>query len=136
MSYIFIPDVGELTREEYDAYRAAKEYDERLVFSWNPDGQDYVLYIKTDMSDGMPRLKKVLGFGRECPSPDKIKETLYESDGWKHGDKVLREMDAREKTRTKNSTMVREAIAEEAAVRIEHTLRRDGKSPIIKSLRK
>ena len=84
----------------------------------------------------MPRLKRVLGMGRTCPTPDQVVKTLYEADGWKHGDKILRDMDAREASRKAASKAIRDELSGEAAERIEKVLRDDGKSPVIKSFRK
>lgn len=136
MAYFYDPDAGELSKEEFASYRAAKQYDDRLVFKFNPENQDYIIQIRTDQSDGMPRLKTVLGFGRKLPTPDEVTKTLDGADGWKHGDRVLREMDEREAQRKKNNQWLRDEIAGEAAERMEKVLRRDGRSPIVKSLPK
>lgn len=136
MSYYYDHDAGDMDKDHFLAWSAAKKYDDRLVLKFNPEGQDYVIYIKTDMSDGMPRLKAVLGFGKRCPSPDEVVKTLYNADGWKHGDRVLKEMDAREAQRKANNQWLRDEVAGEAAQRIEKVLRQDGKSPVIKSLPK
>jgi len=92
MSYFYDPETGEMDKDLFYAWKAAKNYDDRLVLKFNPEGQDYVMYVKTDMSDGMPRLKAVLGFGKTCPTADEVVKTLYNADGWKHGDRVLREI--------------------------------------------
>jgi hypothetical protein len=136
MSYFYDPETGEMDKDLFYAWKAAKNYDDRLVLKFNPEGQDYVMYVKTDMSDGMPRLKAVLGFGKTCPTADEVVKTLYNADGWKHGDRVLKEMDAREATRKKNNQWLRNEVASEAAERIEKVLRDEGKSPIVKSLPK
>lgn len=136
MAYFYDLEAGELSKEEYLCWKAAKDYDARLVFKFNPPNGDYILQVRTDMSDGMPRLKTVLGFGKRLPTPDEVTKTLYESDGWRHGDRVLREMDAREAVKKKNNEWLRSEIAGEAAERIEKVMRRDGKSPVIKSLPK
>lgn len=137
MPYMYSKDGTPLqSKEHYLAFNAAYEYDDRLRLMFNEQGRDYVIFIRTDGSDGMPPLKAVLGFGSEVPSPDKVRETLYNADGWKHGDRVLREMDAREAQKKRNNEWLRSEIAGEAAERIEKVMRRDGKSPVIKSLPK
>lgn len=133
MSYFYDPDTGEMDKDHYYSWKAAKQYDDRLILRFNPAGGDYIIQIRTDMSDGMPRLKTVLGFGKKLPTPDEVTKALYESDGWKHGDRVLREMDEREAVKKKNNQWLRDEIAGDAAERIEKVLRKDGKSPVVKS---
>lgn len=136
MSYYYDADAGDMTKEHFLSWKTARQYDDRLVLKFNPAGGDWIIQIKTNMSDGMPRLKTVLGFGPRLPTPDEVTKVLYESDGWRHGDKVLRDMDAREAAKKRNNQWLRDEVAGEAAERIEKVLRADGKSPVIKSLRK
>lgn len=137
MPYMYSKDGTPLqSKEHYLAYQAAYEYDDRLRLLYNEQGRDYVIFIRTDGSDGMPPLKAVLGFGTEVPNPDKVRETLYNADGWKHGDRVLKEMDEREAVKKRQNQWLRDEIAGDAAERIEKVMRVDGNSPIIKSFSK
>lgn len=135
-SYMFLPEVGSVTKEEFLAFKAAKDYDERLLFMRNPKNGEYAVFVKTDRSDGQPPLRPVLGFGREVPSPDAIRERLWNADTWRHGKSILDEMDRKKKQHDAENEWVRSNAAEESAERIEHVLRQNGMSPVIKSLPK
>lgn len=134
---MYLPDIEHpLSKDEYEVYKVCKQYDDRLLFKRHPENGDYVIFVYTDMSDGMPRLKPVLGFGKTLPTPDHVRKTIYEADTWRHGDRILREMDARKAAYDRNSAMIREAAAAETAEKLEHAVRSRGDSPVIKSLGK
>jgi hypothetical protein len=136
MAKFFIPGLGNVTRDEFLAHRACQDYDTRLSFKKNPKNGQYAIFVKLERGNewGVPE-KPVLGFGYEVPNPDEVRAKIYNADTWRHGQRHLDEMDARNAARKKESEMIRDAAAGDSAERIEKVLRRDGKSPIIKSLR-
>jgi hypothetical protein len=134
---MYVPGVGDLTKEEYLAHKAASEYDDRLSFKRNPFDGQYAIFVKLDRHDvsKLPE-KPVLGFGYKVPSPDEVKMKILEADTWKHGQKILDDMDARKAAHDKANEDIRVAARDESAERIEKHLRKQGLSPTIKSLRK
>lgn len=136
MAKFFIPGLGNVTRDEFLAHRACQDYDSRLTFKKNPKNGQYAIFVQLERNNewGVPE-KPVLGFGYTVPHPDLVREKIYNADTWQHGQRHLDEMDARNDAIRKQSEMIRVAARDESAERLEKVLRRDGKSPVIKSLR-
>jgi hypothetical protein len=130
---IYIPGHGEMSWEEIRVDRAVREYDERLFFARNADTWDWCVYIK------MPRPEPaypVLGFGQNIPSVDVVMEKLYNADTMRHGWQIFDDVQRSQQDYKKALRVKADEATEDSAERIEHLLRRHGKSPVIKSLAK
>jgi|LakMenEpi03Aug12_release.lakeMendotaPanAssembly.Ray.scaffolds.fasta_scaffold438218_2 hypothetical protein len=129
MSSIYIPGRGELTWEQIRIDRAVKEYDERLFFARNAVTGDWCVYIK--MPFGEPPFP-VLGFGATTPPVNVILERLKKGDTLKNGEKIYNGiLKSQEDYRKKFVSNADEARDESVEV-VEHFLRKNGKSPVIK----
>lgn len=88
---IWLPGEGVVSLDIKRAQRTVKEYDERLELAQHEVTRDWVVFIK--LANGM--LYPVLGFGKNVPSPDALKERLYKSDTLRHGSKILDDVNRR-----------------------------------------
>ena len=137
---ILVPGRGLVNVAAMRADEAAREYDERLNFGFNPTNGDWCVFIKLPRDyeyapyfiEGNP-VAIVLGFGRDnIPSPERIKQRLWETDSYRHGDQLLKNLnEANEKLKKEQAEKVDEQI-QEAAERAEHALRHMGESPVTK----
>lgn len=130
---ILVPGRGLVNVDADRVNTAVQEYDEHLRFGFNQTNGDWVIYRKLPRDfefapyyiEGEPMLP-VLGFGREIPSPEFALKRLYETDAWRHGQKIydnlLRE---NEKIKAEQEEKFQEELTE-AAERMEHALRYTG----------
>jgi hypothetical protein len=122
--------------KDYRAYkvdRAVREHDERLMFARNPDTNDWCIFIRMPGDrDPFP----VIGFQNTIPEPHEAIAKLNAGDTRKHGDRLLLEARRADEERRKALDYVSEQAASESVEHVEHLMRKHGKSPIIKSVRK
>ena len=130
---LFIPGQGMVDTRVYRVDAAVKAYDSRLMFGQHPETGDYCVFVE------LPRPNEpypVIGFGSEVPDPDKVVERLQRADTMRNGDAIYREVVRSQESYRKDLEYKTDQAGEESAEVIEHFMRREGKSPVIKSLRK
>lgn len=130
---IYIPGRGSVDSDVYKVDVAVRKYNDRLSFGLNEDTQEYCVFMR------MPRPEPdlpILGFGRMVPHPDAACKKLWESDTMIHGDKILNDI---LKSQEDYKNMLRynsNQASADSAERVEHLMRMNGDSPVIKSTRK
>lgn len=126
---ILVPGQGIVNVDAMRVDTAVREYDERLRFGYNPTNQDWIIYIALPRDyegahyhiDGTP-VMPVLGFGDRIPAPSEATRKLYETDAWRHGNKLYDKMlSDNEEQKRRNAEAMEEEIAE-AQERIEHAM--------------
>lgn len=130
---LFIPGQGMVDTRVYRVDAAVKAYDSRLMFGQHPETGDYCVFVE------LPRPNEpypVIGFGQEVPDPDKVVERLQRADTMRNGDAIYRDVVKSQEAYRKGLEYQTDQAGEESAEVIEHFMRREGKSPVIKSLRK
>ena len=130
---IYIPGRGSVDSGVYKVDAAVRQYNERLSFGLNEDTQEYCIFMR--MPHPEPTLP-ILGFGREVPHPDVACKKLWESDTMIHGDKILKDI---LKSQDEYKKMLRynsDQASADSAERVEHLMRMNGDSPVIKSFSK
>jgi hypothetical protein len=127
---VWTPD-GMRDSEEYKVDVAVKEYDERLSFGLFQG--DYVVSIAVGPSDPP---YPIFNFGRICPLPHEVVERLYSADAIRHGEQILKDLNAHnlkiETEIDKSSDDATEALAEA----IESAMHRRGELRYSRSLPK
>lgn len=121
---ILVPGQGIVNMDALRVDTAVREYDERLRFGYNPVNQDWIVYIALPRDyvgahyhiDGEP-VMPVLGFGGRIPAPSEATRKLYETDAWRHGNKLYEKM-------LKHNEQVRKQQAEEAEAEIAEAVER------------
>ncbi len=96
---ILVPGRGLVNLDALIVDRAVKEYDERLSFGYNPQNEDWVVYIKLprDYQGAWYQIEgenvmPVLGVGKGVPSPEIVTRKLYETDAWRNGEEMYNNM--------------------------------------------
>ena len=126
---ILVPGRGLVNVEAMRVDTAVREYDERLRFGYNPTNQDWIVYIALPRDyvgahyhiDNEP-VMPVLGFGGRIPAPSEATRKLYETDAWRHGNKLYNRMlEENEKLHKKRQEEADAEIAE-AVERAEHAI--------------
>lgn len=130
---LFIPNQGVVDSRAYLVDAAVKQYDERLMFSRNADTGDWCVFI--DMPRPEPPYP-VLGFGDDIPDPEIVVDRLRRGDTLRSGDRIYNEIvKSQEAYRSSLKYNADQAVDESVEV-IEHFMRKEGKSPIVKSFSK
>ena len=130
---IYIPGRGSVDSGVYKVDAAVRKYNERLSFKLNEDTQEYCIYMR------MPRPEPdlpILGFGREVPHPDAACKKLWESDTMIHGDKILNDILKSQEEYKAALRYNSDQASADSAERVEHLMRKNGDSPVIKSFSK
>ena len=130
---IYIPGRGSVDSDVYKVDAAVRQYNERLSFGLNEDTQDYCIFMR------MPRPEPdlpILGFGREVPHPDAACKKLWESDTMIHGDKILNDILKSQEEFKNAKRYAADQASADSAERVEHLMRMNGDSPVIKSFSK
>lgn len=126
---ILVPGKGLVNMDALRVDTAVREYDERLRFGYNPVNQDWIVYIALPRDyvgahyhiDGEP-VMPVLGFGGRIPAPSEATRKLYETDAWRHGNKLYKKMLADNAKLKKQRDEEHEAEIEEAVERAAHAI--------------
>lgn len=130
---IWIPGKGEYDIRVWRVDNAVREYNERLMFGRNEDTGDWCVFIKVPAPE--PPVA-VLGFGSEIPEPEAAIKRLYEADTARHGMKIYDAIVKSQEDFKKQYRYHADQASEESAEVLEHFLRKNGKSPVIKSYSK
>ena len=130
---IYIPGRGSVDSDVYKVDAAVRQYNERLSFGLNEDTQDYCIFMR--MPHPEPTLP-ILGFGREVPHPDAACKKLWESDTMIHGDKILNDILKSQEEYKAALRYNSDQASADSAERVEHLMRMNGDSPVIKSFSK
>lgn len=139
MQEILIPGKGLVSTEALKVDAAVKEYDELLHFGFNPANEDWCIYRKLPRDfkeapyyiDGEPVII-VLGFQDKIPTPFQAVKRLWETDALRHGDALLKRMNAENECLKKEQDEKFEEVTQEVAERAEFALRQQGESPVVK----
>lgn len=126
---ILVPGRGIVNVAAMRVDAAVREYDERLRFGYNPTNEDWIVYIALPRDyegahyhiDGEP-VMPVLGVGREIPPPSVVTRRLYETDAWRHGNKLYDKMLAENERQKKINQEEADAEIAEAVERAEHAI--------------
>lgn len=130
---LFIPGQGMVDSKAYRVDAAVKSYDSRLRFERNLDTGDWCVFIE------MPRPEPpypVIGFGKEIPEPDVVVERIKRGDTMRTGNTIYNDIVKSQEKFRKMQEYASDQAGEESAEVIEHFMRKEGKSPIIKILPK
>ena len=130
---LFIPGQGTVDSRVYMIDAALKEYDSRLKFDRNQDTGDWCVFIE------MPRPEPpypVIGFGDNIPDASIVLDRVKRGDTMRTGNTIYRDIVRSQEKFRANQDYKTDQAGEESAEVIEHFMRREGKSPVIKSLRK
>lgn len=130
---LFIPGQGMVDSRVYKVDAAVKAYDSRLMFGKHPESGDYCVFIE------LPRPAEpypVIGFGQEIPEPSRVVERLQRADTMRNGEAIYKDMIRSQKAYRDNLEYNTDQAGEESAEVIEHFMRKEGKSPVVKSLSK
>jgi hypothetical protein len=123
---------GSTNYAAYRVDRAVSAYDERLMFGLNEDTGDWCVFVR------MPSPQEpfpLLGF-QSIPEPDDVMVMVKEAHLVRNKEKIWKEIiDSQEKYRAELKYKGDQASEESAEV-VEHFLRQNGKSPVVKSLPK
>lgn len=130
---LFIPGQGMVDTRVYMVDAAVKKYDSRLMFGQHPDTGDYCVFIELPRPD---QPYPVFGFGQEVPEVSVVLERLKQADTMRNGERIYNDMIKSQEQYRKNLEYKTDQAGEESAEVIEHFMRMEGKSPIVKSLRK
>jgi len=130
---IYIPGRGSVDSSVYKVDAAVRQYNERLSFGLNEDTQEYCIFMR--MPHPEPVLP-ILGFGREVPHPDAACKKLWESDTMIHGDKILNDILKSQEEYKAALRYNSDQASADSAERVEHLMRMNGDSPVIKSFSK
>lgn len=130
---LFIPGQGIVDSRVYKVDAAVKQHDKRLMFSRHPESGDYCVFIE------LPRPAEpypIFGFGSEVPEPSVVLERLKKADTMRNGEAIYKDMIRSQEAYRKGLEYNSDQAGEESAEVVEHFMRKEGKSPVIKSLRK
>lgn len=130
---LFIPGQGMVDSRVYTINSKLKEYDSRLMFSKHPETGDWCVFIE------MPRPEEpypVIGFGDSIPDANMILERVKQGDTMRTGNTIYRDIVKSQERFRKSQEYAADQAGEESAEVIEHFMRKEGKSPIIKSFSK
>lgn len=130
---IYIPGRGSVDSGVYKVDAAVRQYNERLSFKLNEDTGDYCIFMR--MPHPEPDLP-ILGFGRTIPHPDEACKKLWESDTMIHGDKILNDILKSQEDFKNAKRYAADQASADSAERVEHLMRKNGDSPVIKSFSK
>lgn len=133
MSTLWIPGKGEYDVRAYRVDKAVREYNERLSFERNPDTGDWCVFIRMPSPEPPVAL---MGFHDQIPDPEHVVKRLYESDSLRHGEKILNDIIKTQERFKAHKQYIADEASGDSAERIEHMMRKHGKSPVIKSLPK
>jgi hypothetical protein len=87
---LYIPGQGMVDFTLRRAMKAVSDYDDRLILAKHEHTGDWVAFIQL----GPDRMFPVVGFGKELPHPDDVRRVLERADTHRHGDKILRDIQA------------------------------------------
>jgi hypothetical protein len=130
---IYIPGRGSVDSDVYKVDRAVNQYNDRLSFEFNEAGQDYCIFMRMPYPEN-PVV--ILGFGDRVPHPDEACKRLWESDTMRHGDKILNDILKSQEEFKNAKRYAADQASSDSAERVEHLMRKNGDSPVIKSTRK
>lgn len=129
MTQIYTASGGTLDFDAARIDKAVRAYDENLRFGFNPENQDYILYVVMPRSfdshyriEGEP-VYPIIGFGKEMPTEDHVITRLQAADVRKRGIDVYRALLKHNRELTRKQEEVAAATVGEAAARIEHLCR-------------
>lgn len=130
---LFIPGQGMVDSRVYTINSLLKDYDSRLMFSKHPETGDWCVFIE------MPRPEQpypVMGFGDNIPEASMVLDRIKQGDTMRTGNTIYRDIVRSQERFRAAQTYKTDQAGEESAEVIEHFMRKEGKSPIIKSLPK
>lgn len=130
MPSIYLPGRGSVDIAALAVDRAIKQYDERLFFGRNDETGDWCAFIQAP--HGHPPVP-VFGW-QEIPHPEDAVKRLYEADTVRHGSSILDRINRDNEAIRKEKRWASSEATGDTAERIEHALRKAGRSPIIKSM--
>lgn len=122
-----------MNMDAYRVDRAVNAYDERLMFARNEDTGDWCVFVR--MPSPKPPMP-VFGFGNRIPDPVEAVARVQEGHLVKHKERIWKEVtESQEQFKKKFSDKADDA-RDESVEAIEFMMRKDGLSPIVKSLPK
>ena len=126
---IFIPGQGSVDSSVYRVHCIVNDYDSNLSFKLNDETNDYCVYMRMPYpEDPIP----ILGVGPSVPHPDYIIKRLRETDVRIHGDKLFDMIVKEQNAARDHKRYLADQASGDVTERIEKTLRKHGKSPIVK----
>lgn len=134
MSEIYIPGQGVTDLEGRALDRFVNQYDERLSFKRNQVTGDFCIYIECERGSDPPEVP-VIGFGPNMPSRDEVEQRLYHADTMRHGEAMLKAMNAHNEKIKDEARYHASQGTKDTTERIEKLMRKHGLSPKIVSTR-
>jgi len=130
---MYLPGTGIVDTEVYRLDASIKQYNERLSFGVNEYDGSYCIFMR--MPSPEPPIA-ILGFQDKIPTIDEARKRLWETDTQVHGMKIYDDIVKSQEDFKKHKKYIADQASGDSAERVELLLRKHGKSPIIKSLRK
>lgn len=98
---IYVPGRGLVDTAALSVAKAVKEYDERLEFAKNMETGQWCIFIKMPSNfEGVAingsQYLPLIGFD-EVPHPEDALKKLYKADSMRHGEKIIDDMNRRNK---------------------------------------
>lgn len=132
---IYLPELGMVPDGTVRVVNELRNYDERLYLKRNPDSGEWCVYVKQEYGsilDDMP----VLGLGAEIPTDWYfVLAKIQSMDTLRYAKDLLTDMNKSNARRQQAALNQRNDAVMEAAEHMEYALRREGNSPVIKSVR-
>jgi hypothetical protein len=106
---------------------AVEEYDADLTIGRHEQTGDWVILLKRG-PEGRPY--PVFGLGPELPSPERIKQKLYEGDVRRHGGRIAEKLERQMAAKRASQRSEAQQATEEVADAFLWAARKDGKASI------
>ena len=130
---LFIPGHGNMSSKQFLIVSALKDYDEKLMFARNEETGDWCVYSRMPYPE--PPFP-VFGFGPELPDKQTVMDGVKSGDLRRNSDRIYNDIiRSQEKYRSDMEYKSNQASEESTEV-VEQFMRKNGKSPIVKSFPK
>lgn len=129
MSSLFIPGRGNVDFKSYHIDCEVNAYDERLMFAKNEETGDWCVFVRMPGSEPP---YPVCGFGQSMPSVDEVMLRVRRSDTMRNGDLIYNDLIRSQEKYRADLQYKSDQAGEESAEVMEHFLRQNGKSPLVK----
>lgn len=117
---LWVPGLGDVPLHLRASMKAVEEYDADLQLARNEETGDWCIFIERRGQAPFP----VFNLGAELPSPDGIKQKLYNADVRRHGHRILEQVDRNNAQRLAEMRAVTDEAAGDAAETIEFAMRK------------
>lgn len=132
---IYLPELGVVSKATWRVDDELRKYDERLYLKLHPMTGDYCVYVRQPIWSTLEDIA-VLGLGENPPTDWwVVLNKIREMDTLNHASNMLEETNKHNDRLRAERKAFSDAKIFEGAEALEYALRREGKSPVIKSVR-